>query len=509
MTKQHPGVTTEQALFEAMRQSPEFFRDQLLVEVEENQSARLGSRMEAWQRDEFAAKDGALKFMAGHAVPKPDVRRFWDQRARGHSKTSDSAVYMTWLLIAAVKPLKCVNCAEDREQARLLPDAMKTLARLNPWLFRALEYQNNKIINRRSGAELFTMSSDDASSWGTTPQVTFMDEFTHWTSATFFNSVWSSFAKKSGMVIVACNAGAGRDWKWRMKEHAMTSPLWHHFAPDGCIAGWIGEDDLAEQKVTLPPSEFARVWMNRWQETGGEFVTLHEAEACREPGWGEQAKTKADGWAYVAAVDYAEKRDRTVGVVCHQEGKKILVDRMDVVCPRLSRKATRIEWVENWMRNVRRDFGGNHGKVYFVLDPYQLVGTIQKFEGEYAIERFEFASGIGNWRMGLLLRQLIIHQTIRWYEGCGKIVDADGRELGVHDGRDDLETELASLVVKAYANGKKWRFDHLEDGVHHDDRAYALGAACDFIVRNSGGYDAWRITPPTTSGEFQLALGAD
>ena len=61
---------------------------------------------------------------------------------------------------------------------------------------------------------------------------------------------------------------------------------------------------------------------------------------------------------------------------------------------------------------------------------------------------------------------LVVNRRIRWYPGAGRWGD------------EDLERELAALVVKPAAGG--WRFDHIAS--RHDDRCIALGmAACTLL----------------------------
>lgn len=476
----------------AMQESPKVFRDNLMVPAGSQTVRRFGEVVQPFQESDFAVLDPALKWLAGRGE-QPEKRRFWIQRGRGHSKTTDAAIELTWLLLSAKHSISGICVAEDRDQALLLRKQMEDVARANPWLPHMLEYQVADVRNPRTGAALKFLSNDPKSLWGITPDFVVCDEFTHWSDDALWNSSFSSYEKRQGVLIILCNAGVGRDFKWRVREHAAQSPLWHFSAPDGVLAPWISAEGIAEQRACLPPTEFDRVWMNRWQDTGGEFVTLAEAEACVDREARELDGTPVDGWRFVASLDYAEKRDRTVGCVVHQEGDRIVVDRMDVVCPKCTKETTRVEWVENWMKNVNRRFGGRNGRVYFVLDEYQLLSTIQRLEGEYDITRFQFASGDGNWRMGLALRSLVIHRRLRWYPGCGRIADRNGNVLTPY--RDDLCTELASLIVKRYASGAKWRFDHREDGTSHDDRAYALGAACLTLVENSGGFEQWSVAP--------------
>ena len=184
------------------------------------------------------------------------------------------------------------------------------------------------------------------------------------------------------------------------------------------------------------------------------------------------------GCRYIAAIDYAEKRDYTVGVVVHRAGQRVVVDRMDVVRPQPD-APVEVAWVEEWIERIAADFHA----VTFVVDEYQLVSTIQKYGRRFDVRRFEFLSGRGNHALALNLRQLILQRQVRWYAGCG--------ELHAEWGRDDLETELASVVLRQSASGR-CRIDHHVGGRQHDDRAFALGAACLHAVEGASG-EEWLL----------------
>lgn len=479
-----------------MRRDPMEFRKKLMLDTDDGLFP-LEELMEPWQEKDFKAMDPCLKYLSGHTTVKPYYRRFFIQRARGHSKTMDMATSLTWLLHASTKPVLGYAFAEDKDQAKLLRDAIKSLVDANRWLEETLDYKRSEVASKSNGSVLKIMSRDTASSWGITPNFVVCDEFTHWANREYWESIVSSFAKKTGMLVILCNAGTGYDWQYAAKRWAMRSrESWYHSAPKGCIAGWISKSSLREQHALLSTAAYNRLWLNLWQESGEEFVTLAEAEACRDENLSEQTKTKADGWVYIASVDYAEKEDRTIGTVLHGEDGDIIVDRMDMRCPKISGSSTKVSWVEEWMEQVQDAFGGEYGHVHFILDRYQLLGVGQTLiDKGFDIEFFDFASGVGNWQMGLILRQLIIHNRVKWYKDCGAMRNKKGEIIETQMGRDDLEMELASLVVKNYSGGKRWRFDHIQDGVHHDDRAYALGAGCKFIVENSGGFDEWDVIP--------------
>lgn len=498
-------LTREQAHLAKMLRDPMYFRENIVVEGP-NGPEMFGNFMADFQRKDFAALDPALKFLAGVTQEKPPKQRFYIQRGRGSSKTTDRAVDVLWLLFAARRKIDGVVCAEDREQALLIREQLLKILQYNTWLYDHIDVQKNRIKNKRTDATLNSLSRDKNSSFGLTPDITIVDEFTHMAQQDFWSSVFSSFNKRvhaGGILIVTCNAGVGRDWKWNVHEMARQSDLWHYSAPHG-HAPWYQDKDIDEQRGGLSVSEFRRLWMNEWQDSGGEFITLEEADRCQMNDLFMRDCTEHDGWQYVASLDYAEKHDRTVGVVTHLYNGEIIVDRMDVIDPyTVPDGVVRLEWCEQWIDNVIERFGGRRGSVIFVADKWQLLYLIQKLTDKgVEIYPFDFKSGSGNWEMSMILRGLILHQKVKWYPGCGEVRDRNGRLYKPELGRDDLASELAALNVKNI-HGGRWRFEHTKTG--HDDRSYALGAACRHIVMCSGGMEEWALTP-NKLGRFEFAV---
>src|SRR3990167_9069951 len=105
------------AEFELMLREPPYFRELLRIDVDEQRIDFLGKNIAAFQKHVFAAKDECYKWLAGRAA-RPTIRRFWDQRARGHSKTSDEAASLTWLLLSATKPVEGICVADSRSHVR-------------------------------------------------------------------------------------------------------------------------------------------------------------------------------------------------------------------------------------------------------------------------------------------------------------------------------------------------------------------------------------------------------
>ncbi|MAG94249.1 MAG: terminase [Planctomycetaceae bacterium] len=443
--------------------------------------------MEDWQRTDFAALDAAWLALAGHDVV-PLFQRAYIERPRGHSKTSDMAMQIAWILMFSRRPVRGLAAAADRDQALLIRTAVREIVRLNPVLCEDLEFRQHAILNKRTGSMLDVITSDVRSSWGALPDLVICDELCHWEHPELWYSLISSAAKRPHcVVVVLTNAGIGRSWQWVVRETARQHANWYFSTFQGVRASWIPQKWLDEQKLLLPGPVYDRLWENIWQHSDGEFVTLAEAEACREPQLTIQEWGRSDR-RYIAAVDYAEKHDYTVGVVLHREGPRLVVDRMDVAVPAPG-SPVRVVWVDDWMRRTAARFRS----VTFVIDEYQLLGTIQRYEQAYDVRRFEFLGGRGNHALALALRNLIVHRGVAWYPDCGAIDAAHGR--------DDLETELASLILKQSQSGH-CRIDHRPDQIHHDDRAFALGAACLHAIGATGDNEWMQITPPQPTGTF-------
>lgn len=426
------------------------------------------------------------------ARPTAPPRRAYIERPRGHSKTTDISVQILWILLAGRRRLSGLAAAADRDQARLIHAAMHRLADANPALCGSLRFLQHLVTNPQTGSQLEVISSDVGSSYGALPDFVVCDELCHWESEGLWHSLLSSAAKKPDCVLtVLTNAGVGRGWQWQVREHARKSPDWYFSSLDGPHAPWITDESLLEQRALLPPPVFERLWLNVWQHSDGEFVTLAEAQACRDDSLAYQLEGQP--WRdYVAAIDYAEKRDNTVGCVCHRDGDRVIVDRMDVVRP-TPLQPTPVRWVQDWIEDV----GSRFPRVRFVVDPHQLVQTIQQLGSRYQIQRFDFHGGVGNHRLATNLRQLISQRQIAWYRGCGEVPAPRGGGAPP----DDLEHELAALLLRQTAGGRV-RFDHRQDGLHHDDRAFALAVAALELCEQPVSRDFLEITPPALHGGF-------
>lgn len=413
----------------------------------------------------------AAEVIAKSSNGKAPFRRAWIERPRGHSKTSDTAIMVAWALVAADNAISGLAAAVDKEQARLLKDAIARLIESNPNRLAELKVTDDFIRNKVTGSTLRIISSDAASSYGELVDFILCDELCHWSQPDLWYSLLSTAAKKEHcLLMVLTNAGTGLGWQWQAREQARTSDSWHFSTLQGPQAPWITAASLEEQKASLPEPVFRRLWLNEWQHSDGEFVSLDEAEACRDESLTIVEAGDKDV-CYVAAIDYAEKHDYTAAVIAHHDGSRVVIDRLDVAVPDEFRMVP-VQWVEDWLERYATKFPN----LTVWVDEYQLVSVIQKWRPHLLIDRFNFRNGQGNHQLARALQQAILNQTVAWPAGCGAIETVDA-------GRDDLETELASLRFYETRNGYV-RFDHRNR--LHDDRSFVVAVACLKLMETQG-----------------------
>lgn len=293
--------------------SPEYFRNNLIIDAG-GAARRFGDVVERWQSRDFAAIDPAWLYATGRGS-RPNIRRAWLERPRGHSKTGDIAMSATWALTTSAKRLSGVVAAADRDQAGFIRDAIARLLNLNDWLNDYIDAGRERIVNKITGSELVILTSDVSSSYGHTADFVICDEVTHWAKRDLWDSLFSTAGKKDNCLLLAIqNAGFQDSWQWLLRESLRTDPrAWYFCALDGPQASWISAETLAEQRHLLPQIAYARLWLNRWSLSSGDALTdsdLREAITLAGPPGGPEI-----GWSYSAGLDLGVSKDASALVV--------------------------------------------------------------------------------------------------------------------------------------------------------------------------------------------------
>ena len=306
---------------------PAEFRRHLLIDSDRG-AVVLDEVLDDWQRSDFLALDGGWQAVARRKVTAAGkvYRRAYLERGRGSSKTSDLAAMLAYALFASAKRITGVCAAADRDQAKLLRDAIERLADLNPWLGKTLEIQNWRVINRHTKSELSIISSDSGSSFGLLVDFIAIDELTNWTAGegeSLWGSLISTAAKKSNvMLVVISNAGlsaGGSSWQWKSREGFRENDGCYFSRLEGPQASWISADLLEEQQRLLPAPAYRRLWLNEWTTGGSDLFDDQEIDACISlAGPSERER----GWVYCAGLDLATTRDTAALCIIGKRGQR-------------------------------------------------------------------------------------------------------------------------------------------------------------------------------------------
>lgn len=439
-------------------ESPAFFRDSILIDAG-GELRPYGQCLDAWQRDDFAAIDPGLIVIAGvnEFTTGTEILRAYLERARGHSKTTDLAVMITWLLAFSPRKLMGVAAAADKDQAKLLRDGVENLVRFNPWLSEAIETQTYKVVGKQNGGTLDIVPADAASSYGITPDFVICDELTHWAKRDLFDSLFSAAAKKSKcLFIIISNAGCGQgsSWQWTVRETVRQDPDWFFHSLDGPKASWISAKQLEEQKKLLPNIAYRRLWLNQWTTSAGDALNEDDIAFAFSEKLGPIMKAEP-GFVYGAGLDLGLSRDSAGFVIVGREIQSGRFSLARVKTWKPSRvKRVDLEEVENEIIASHRAFKWSK----LLADPWQ---------GEYLMQRLRkvnvpiesFPLPPANYD------RLTRHLVNQFSEGNVRLFDCP-----------TLERELRSTsVVECYAG--RLKLTHARDEHGHGDTMMGLALA--------------------------------
>lgn len=291
-----------------MAADPAEFRRRLLIDRGDGQLVPFSEAMTPWQRERAAALDPGWQRCIGlEAVG--GYSRAYAETVRGEGKTTLLGAECLWPLFASRRRIVGAVLAADQDQARLVADAVQRHLDCNPWLGAFIKVQRNVVVNVQTGSEVRIMASDAPTSSGWLLHFLLIDEFTCIVNELLWSLAASAIAKMPNAVLsIASNAGRGQyvHWTWRVREACFNSPDWFISKVDHPTR--TSAKHLAEQKLLLPPSEYARLWENRWASGSGDALAesdiaaafSHNAEAVEAP---------EVGWVYGCGLDLATRRD--------------------------------------------------------------------------------------------------------------------------------------------------------------------------------------------------------
>jgi hypothetical protein len=391
-------------------------------------------------------------------------------RARGGSKTCDLAgIAVACMLAQLPARSRLYALAADRDQGRLLVDAIDGFAARTPELRNALRVDAYRVTATRSGSVLDVLAADAPGSWGIRPALLIVDELAQWGTTGAPRRLWeatsTAVAKMPGArLVVLTTAGDPAHWARKVLDHALCDPLWHVHE----VAGpppWLDPERLAEQRRRLPEASYRRLFENEWIAVDEALASPDDLAACAT--LSGPVPPEPDR-RYLIGLDVGLKKDRTAAAVCHAEkipegeGVRVVLDRLEVWAG-TREKPVQLADVETWIMEASRAY--NRAQV--VVDPWQAIGLAQRLRaGGVQVEEFTFSAGsVG--RLASTMLTLIRNRAL--------LLPDD----------EALLDELGNVRVRETSPGVL-RLDHDVD--RHDDRAIAIALAAHRLLERRLGH---------------------
>ena len=391
-----------------------------------------------------------------------DRRRHWLGRSRGYSKTTDVAgMSVVALLEQLPSGAAGFAVAADKDQARLIVDAIRGFVARTPELRGAFVVDAYKVAAPRRSTALEVLAADGASAWGLLPAWLVIDELCQWPATanarTVYEALTTGLVKvKGSRSVVMTTAGDPGHWSRKVYEQALKSKLWRVSEVHG-PSPWQDPVELEEERARLTESSWLRLFENRWASPEDRLTTLDSLRACVSL---DGPQDPVAGHRYAIGLDVGLVNDATVAAVCHVDGpvesRRVVLDRLQVWQGRKG-AAVDLDSVEAWLEEASHTYE----RAPVVFDPFQSVQLTQRLRrrGVRCVEFTFSATSVG--RLGLTLYQLL---------KSGRLALPDD---------EALLTELANVRLRESSPGV-YRLDH--DAGKHDDRAVSVALAAQHLL---------------------------
>jgi phage terminase large subunit-like protein len=420
----------------------------------------------------------AFQWQDARAVlnPHTETPYFFLTRARGSSKTTDLAAITTAAMLTQLPAgSRLYAIAADRDQGRLLIDAIRGFASRTEVLSDALRIDNYRVTSTLTGITLEILAADAASAFGLRPAFLIADELAQWPDTPAARQLWEAVAtamtKTPGARLVTLtSAGDPAHWSYQVREHARVDPLWYLHEVEG-PPPWIDQARLDEQRRRLPVSSYRRLFWNEWTAAEDRLTDPDDIRNCITHTGDRPPKGQL---RYVIGVDLGINHDRTVAAVCHlheirqqhdEEGDEDALPTYRVVVDRLTvwagsrNNPVDLPTVERALLDLSRAY--NDADI--ICDPWQAVLLAQRLRNDHVnVEEYNTSTqGVGR----LASTLLSLFRT---------------RLIALPDD-PELIDELINLRIREPQPGI-FRIDH--DPQHHDDRAIAIALAAQQLLNN-------------------------
>ncbi len=391
-----------------------------------------------------------------------------------HGKSTLAAGIGLWFLYAGEPEGEIIIAANAMDQASfIIYNKIKQAILRNPRLRVSANVLKSHIEMKNTGTTCRPVAHKYATIAGVNPTLVIFDELWGFPSREFYDELTTSPSRKEPLNLIVTYAGydktsllheiymAGEANKKAIEEG--TEPpdpemfyLWTHQT----LASWITPKYLQRQRKRLPSNSYLRFHENRWAAASDTFITQEDIDGTREVPWTFQFAASDEPYFYVVATDLGLSNDRTARAVVHYDPKD---DRLYLDSLRLwqgtPQEHVSIAEVESDLVECAHAFRAR----LLVVDPWQMESTIQRLQGFYQVEPFNFSADM-----------IRLSQTI--------ITVLRNRKLVTYED-PDLDAELQGIIAKQTSRG--WRIDHT--GKKKTDMVIALGMAAMHAIRLAKG----------------------
>lgn len=462
-----PPELTEANLKRYIKNRMDFRREQFVLEpsLDFPEGGLFGDLCEDWQVD-YIFKPIDLRDENGF----PTYRLLYIGLPKKFGKTALLGGECIVQLILSPRPTEeNYILAGDKFQAAYLLQKIKDFIARNPNFVDIFTVYKNEIIVESTGAMIQVMSSEASSKQGRNPDFYIFDEFWNQKDRDLFDTMFlGQAAKPSSQGIIITNAGFDKkSICWEVHELCKSQEFknFYFFEPTGSLleslkTPWISEQWLEIERKSMPPKVFNRFRKNLWVEEGLNAFMPEEGWECFKPFLME--KSMCNKGPHYVGVDLGLKKDAASLTVLHREGKKLVGDLYRRWLGS-SENPVKISEIEEELIMILRNFND----CVLVCDPWQLMGTIQRFRSA-GIEVIEYYLTTEN--IGKLSRNL-------FYLFKNQSIDLPKFSK--------LEDELKGLQIVEKSYG--WRIDHGENS--SSDITMGLGMAA--VIAMERGIDIY------------------
>jgi hypothetical protein len=427
--------------------------------------------MEPWQRDFLieatsTAPDGRAKY-----------RRVLCSIPRQSSKTELMALYGCWRTLTAGGAT--ISIATDLDQCRLQHARLVRAIRRSPMIAREFDtsaLKGGTLWRRDAGGYWTFLSSDEASAGGHVVATLLADEIGQFAKGSwpFIAQVSPSPAVASGQTFFAGFKGpiqhrtAGAPLFDLLEQLNRAEPSLFGLNVEGrSPASWHTDEFLDEQKRTLPPSVFARLYMNAWSEGEDQFLSVRMVDGATDESL-NLGDVRAADERVCLGLDLGLVSDRavlTASALHPTRGARQIRSR---VWQGSHERPVDLQAVENQVKALYHELRAG----LLLLDPWQ---------GRQMEQRLAKAG----------LRVMVYNFTGPSVERLAAGVYGAFANGRVRIPADlDLREELLSLTVKQTTSGYRWQ--HPSGG--HDDRVMALALSM------------WPLIEPPAPAEERIVI---